>query len=237
MTNPFARPSSAGAATLAIALLAAGSLTPSHRATARVPPPVPAVHGVASAPSPHVAPHPPPPPPSSALPNPLPHAVPAPAGTLFADIVAARARTVLKPAAQPAPAASAASAPSRGAPASGPTGSSAATVLGAALSARGTPYVWGGTSRSGFDCSGLVRWAFNQAGISLPRSSFAQSEVGTSVPRSELRPGDLVFFYSPVHHVGIYVGHGEVVHAPESGDAVKVSPLNRMPFHNARRVG
>jgi len=57
------------------------------------------------------------------------------------------------------------------------------------------------------------------------------------VSRSEPRPGDLVFFYSPVHHVGIYLGDGEIVHAPESGDVVKVSPLNQLPFHNARRVG
>jgi cell wall-associated NlpC family hydrolase len=119
-------------------------------------------------------------------------------------------------------------------PASAP--SSGVRALSAAVTAKGTPYVWGGTSPSGFDCSGLVQWAYRKAGITLPRSSQAQSTVGTPVSESNLQPGDLVFFYRPVSHVGIYLGGGQVLHAPEPGDVVKVSPISRMPFHNARRV-
>lgn len=120
------------------------------------------------------------------------------------------------------------------APASAP--SSGARALSAAATAKGTPYVWGGTGPSGFDCSGLVQWAYRKAGITLPRSSQAQSTVGTPVSERDLQPGDLVFFYRPVSHVGIYLGGGQVLHAPEPGDVVKVSPISRMPFHNARRL-
>ncbi|MBO0877606.1 MAG: C40 family peptidase, partial [Pseudonocardia sp.] len=110
------------------------------------------------------------------------------------------------------------------------------TALAAARTALGTPYVWGGTSKGGFDCSGLVQWAFRQAGVALPRTSQTQSAVGQPVSMADLRPGDLVFFYSEVSHVGIYVGDGQVLHAPRTGDVVKISPLARMPFHNARRI-
>jgi cell wall-associated NlpC family hydrolase len=109
-------------------------------------------------------------------------------------------------------------------------------ALAAALAEKGTPYVWGGTSTSGFDCSGLMQWSFKKAGVNLPRTSQAQSTVGRPVAKSDLQPGDLVFFYSSVHHVGIYVGNGKVLHAPEPGEVVKISPLNAMPFHNARRI-
>jgi cell wall-associated NlpC family hydrolase len=111
-----------------------------------------------------------------------------------------------------------------------------AMALAAAMGERGTPYVWGGTSPKGFDCSGLTMWSYRKAGVKLPRSSRAQSSVGKPVSKGELRPGDLVFFYSPVSHVAIYLGNGQVVHASEPGEPVKVSQLSRMPFHNARRV-
>ena len=78
--------------------------------------------------------------------------------------------------------------------------------------------------------------AFKKAGMSLPRTSAAQSKVGTPVSRDELKPGDLVFFYSPVSHVGIYLGGGRMVHASTTGEPVKVSDIGRRPFHNARRV-
>jgi cell wall-associated NlpC family hydrolase len=111
-----------------------------------------------------------------------------------------------------------------------------AVALAAAMSVRGTPYHWGAAGKGGFDCSGLALWAYRKAGVSLPHSSRGQSGIGTPVSRADLRPGDLVFFYRPVSHVGIYVGDGNVVHAPQSGDVVKISPLARMPFAGARRL-
>jgi cell wall-associated NlpC family hydrolase len=109
-------------------------------------------------------------------------------------------------------------------------------ALTSALAVRGVPYVWGGASPRGFDCSGLVQWAYRRAGVLLPRTSQQQSRVGTPVTAAQLRPGDLVFFYTPVHHVGIYLGNGMVLNAPDTGDVVRVTPLSHMPFHNARRV-
>jgi cell wall-associated NlpC family hydrolase len=126
--------------------------------------------------------------------------------------------------------------PATPSPGSAAGSSAGATALAAAMGERGTPYVWGGTSPSGFDCSGLTMWSYRKAGVKLPRSSKAQSTVGTPVSKGELRPGDLVFFYSPVSHVAIYIGNGQVVHASEPGEPVKISQLSRMPFHNARRI-
>jgi len=109
-------------------------------------------------------------------------------------------------------------------------------ALTSALAVRGVPYVWGGESPKGFDCSGLVQWAYRKAGIQLPRTSQQQSRVGEPVSPSNLRAGDLVFFYNPVHHVAIYLGNGMVLQAPQTGDVVKISSLSRMPIHNVRRV-
>ena len=100
----------------------------------------------------------------------------------------------------------------------------------------GTPYRYGATGPSAYDCSGPAMAAFKKAGVSLPRTSAAQSKVGTPVSRDQLKPGDLVFFYSPVSHVGIYLGAGKIVHASTSGEPVKISDMGRRPFHNARRV-
>jgi cell wall-associated NlpC family hydrolase len=113
---------------------------------------------------------------------------------------------------------------------------SAAGAVKQAASKLGKPYVWGATGPSAFDCSGLMQWAYKQLGVSLPRTSAAQSQFGTPVSKSELRPGDLVFFYSPVSHVGMYLGNGKILHASEPGQPVKVSDMSRFPFHNARRV-
>jgi peptidoglycan DL-endopeptidase CwlO len=98
--------------------------------------------------------------------------------------------------------------------------------LAVALAKRelGTPYVWGGESPSGFDCSGLVQFVYAQLGVSLPRVASSQYSAGRHVPRSELRAGDLVFF-DGLGHVGIYVGGGQFIHAPHSGDVVRISPL------------
>ncbi|MFC4000817.1 NlpC/P60 family protein [Prauserella oleivorans] len=114
-------------------------------------------------------------------------------------------------------------------------GAAAQVAVDAALSKRGSPYGWGDTGPDSFDCSGLTQWAYQQAGISIPRTSSAQSTYGTAVSRDQLQPGDLVFFYSPVSHVGIYIGNGMMVHAPTEGDVVKVSPLQD-EYSGARRV-
>jgi cell wall-associated NlpC family hydrolase len=111
-----------------------------------------------------------------------------------------------------------------------------ANALASAMSKLGKPYVYGATGPNAFDCSGLVGWAYKQVGVTLPRTSAAQSRVGKPVAKSDLRPGDLVFFYSPVSHVAMYIGNGKVVHASTSGQPVKVSDLNKMPFNSARRV-
>jgi cell wall-associated NlpC family hydrolase len=106
-----------------------------------------------------------------------------------------------------------------------------------AMAQRGKPYVWAADGPNSFDCSGLVEYAYGAAGIGLPHSSFMQSQMGRSVSRSQLRPGDLVFFYSPVSHVGIYIGNGQMVHAPTTGDVVKISNIDVMGyFAGARRI-
>ncbi|HVL85785.1 MAG TPA: NlpC/P60 family protein [Pseudonocardia sp.] len=115
-------------------------------------------------------------------------------------------------------------------------GGSARAAAELAMSKIGAPYRWGADGPNAFDCSGLVQWAFGNAGIDLPRTSRAQSGVGERVSRSALQPGDLVFFYSPVSHVGIYIGDGRIVHASTSGKPVKVSDVDAMPFTTARRV-
>lgn len=100
----------------------------------------------------------------------------------------------------------------------------------------GVPYVWGGTSPSGFDCSGLVQYVYAHFGISLPRTSQTQQGVGTPVSRDNLQPGDLVFFGSPAYHVGIYVGNGSYINAPKTGDVVKIASIGRSDFSGGRRI-
>jgi peptidoglycan DL-endopeptidase CwlO len=105
-----------------------------------------------------------------------------------------------------------------------------------ALEAVGVPYAWGGSSpSSGFDCSGLVYWAYSRLGINLPHSSYALYGRGRRVARSRLKPGDLVFFYG-LGHVGMYLGRGRMVHAPSSGRRVEVVPLGVRQLVGARRI-
>jgi cell wall-associated NlpC family hydrolase len=101
----------------------------------------------------------------------------------------------------------------------------------------GVPYAWGGASPSGFDCSGLVMWVYGRLGIHLPHNAAALYGVGRPVPRSALRPGDLVFF-SGLGHVGLYIGHGRMIHAPHAGARVEIQPLasRSYPPIGARRV-
>ncbi|RBY95559.1 NlpC/P60 family protein [Blastococcus sp. TF02-8] len=106
-----------------------------------------------------------------------------------------------------------------------------------ALAQVGDPYVWGAGGPDAFDCSGLTSYAYAAAGVSLPHSSKSQSQMGMPVSRGELQPGDLVFFYSPVSHVGMYIGNGQMVHASTSGQPVKVASLDSMGNYNsARRI-
>jgi cell wall-associated NlpC family hydrolase len=98
-------------------------------------------------------------------------------------------------------------------------------AVGIAMQYLGTPYVYGGASPSGFDCSGFVMYVFAQIGVSLPHNAAAQYGAGTPVDRSQLQPGDLVFF-DGLGHVGIYVGGGSFVHAPHTGDVVKISSMS-----------
>jgi peptidoglycan DL-endopeptidase CwlO len=105
-----------------------------------------------------------------------------------------------------------------------PSGSGSA-VVSKAYAYLGVPYVWGGSSPSGFDCSGLTSYVYRQVGVSLPRTARQQQNFGTKVSLSALQPGDLVFWGSPAHHVGIYIGGGKYIHAPQTGDVVKVSTL------------
>lgn len=114
----------------------------------------------------------------------------------------------------------------------------AGVALKYALKQIGDRYVFGAAGMTYWDCSGLTMRAYQAAGVSLPHSSAAQSRMGKSIPRSQLKPGDLVFFGRPVSHVGIYLGGGRMVHAPRSGSRVKVasaSSLGNKPFVGARR--
>lgn len=108
-------------------------------------------------------------------------------------------------------------------------------LVSAAMAQIGTPYVWGGSQPGGFDCSGLVQWAANKAGVQVPRVAVDQANSGHNISFDELKPGDLVS-YTGGSHIAIYIGDGQVVHAPETGDVVKVSPVNMMNYYMFTRV-
>jgi cell wall-associated NlpC family hydrolase len=111
-------------------------------------------------------------------------------------------------------------------------------VVGIAMRYLGVPYVWGGSSPRGFDCSGFVMYVYGQIGVSLPHSSYAMFGMGTPVSIGQLQPGDLVFF-SGASHMGIYIGGGQFIHAPHTGDVVKISSLTgyySSAFAGGRRI-
>ncbi|MFD8533114.1 NlpC/P60 family protein [Streptosporangium canum] len=105
-----------------------------------------------------------------------------------------------------------------------------------ALTQQLKPYVWGAEGPNSFDCSGLVMWAYQKVGISLPHYTGDQWTAGTHISRDELRPGDLVFFYNDLHHVGIYIGAGLMVHAPRTGDVIHIASIDNRPFAGGVRV-
>ena len=124
--------------------------------------------------------------------------------------------------------------PANPAPAPNP---SAQTAVDSALSQTGKPYQWGAAGPDAYDCSGLTMWAWAQAGVSLPHNSGMQYSATPRVGRSDWAPGDLLFFGSPIHHVGMYIGNGQMVEAPYTGQFVRVVSANRSDFVGAGRPG
>ncbi|MDN0194718.1 NlpC/P60 family protein [Streptomyces sp. S.PNR 29] len=115
----------------------------------------------------------------------------------------------------------------------------AAAAYAAAQSKLGSPYVYGATGPSSFDCSGLTSWAYAQAGVQIPRTSEAQAQIGTKIYSvSQLKVGDLVFFFNDLHHVGLYAGNGQIIHAPRTGTVVRYESMDTIggPFMFGVRV-
>jgi peptidoglycan DL-endopeptidase CwlO len=118
-----------------------------------------------------------------------------------------------------------------------PASGRAGAAVSYAMSQVGDAYVYGASGPSAYDCSGLTMMAWAQAGVSLPHSSGGQMGSGAPVSQSQLQPGDLVFYYSPVSHVGMYIGNGMIVHAANPGSGVTTAPVNSMPYSGAVRPG
>lgn len=114
-------------------------------------------------------------------------------------------------------------------------GGEIADVISFACSQIGKPYSWGASGPGAWDCSGLTMVAWQQAGVSLPHNAAQQRGVTRQIDRSELRPGDLVFFKSDLSHVGMYAGDGWMVHAPQSGQPVQMAPIDQLPIHSYGR--
>ena len=119
-------------------------------------------------------------------------------------------------------------------PAAAPGGQGSVAVQ-AALTRIGTPYSYGGSGPNAFDFSGLVMWAYQQAGISLPHSSQALAHGGQPVSMDQMQPGDVVTYYSDASHAAIYIGDGMMVHASTYGTPVRVAPVANAPIYNVRR--
>ena len=125
--------------------------------------------------------------------------------------------------------------PSSGGSVSVSASGAAATAVAFARAQLGEPYVWGAAGPDSWDCSGLTMMAWKAAGVSLPHSSSMQYSSGRKVSRSNLQPGDLVFYYSPISHVAIYIGNGQIIHAPNPSTPVSVAPVDLMPYSGAVR--
>jgi len=125
--------------------------------------------------------------------------------------------------------------PPDAAPPAAPGEGEGMVAVQAALTRIGSPYSWGAAGPSAFDCSGLVMWAFGQAGVNLPHSSQALAQGGQPVSMDQMQPGDLITYYSDASHVGIYIGNGMMVHASTYGTPVRVAPMDNAPIHNVRR--
>jgi cell wall-associated NlpC family hydrolase len=126
-------------------------------------------------------------------------------------------------------------APPEGAVIAAPADGEGMVAVQAALTRIGSPYSWGAAGPGAFDCSGLVMWAFGQAGVNLPHSSQALAQGGQAVSMDQMQPGDLITYYSDASHVGIYIGDGMMVHASTYGTPVRVAPMDNAPIHNVRR--
>jgi cell wall-associated NlpC family hydrolase len=165
--------------------------------------------------------------------------VPAPAATPTTTAAEAPPTTTTVPPVTTAPdPTTTAPAPAPAPPAVSSAGAGHPEAAAIALRYLGIKYTWGGsTPAGGFDCSGLVMYVYAQLGISLPHYAAAQFGMGTPVARSDLQPGDLVFFDN-LNHVGIYIGGGQMVHAPQTGDVVKITPLSQFGagYVGARRI-
>ncbi|MGH3499206.1 MAG: NlpC/P60 family protein [Nocardioidaceae bacterium] len=151
------------------------------------------------------------------------------AKTLLATLKASARQAILQP-----------QTPSRGAVRTAinvPVSGRAKIAVDFAMAQMGEPYVYGAAGPSAWDCSGLTMMAWGAAGVSLPHSAAGQAGYGTPVPISDLQPGDLVFFYSPISHVGIYIGNGNVIDATHPGATVEITPISYMPVTGATRLG
>jgi cell wall-associated NlpC family hydrolase len=144
--------------------------------------------------------------------------------------------TTLTPATVTAPVTATVTAPATAIAANAASSASANAVIANAKQYLGVPYVWGGSTPSGFDCSGFVSYVYRSVGISLPRTSSAQQNVGTRISLNQVQPGDLVFRGTPAYHVGIYIGGGQYIHAPQTGDVVKIAPFDSSKFSTASRI-
>ncbi|MFF7210380.1 NlpC/P60 family protein [Streptomyces sp. NPDC008238] len=119
---------------------------------------------------------------------------------------------------------------------SGTYAAKAAKAIEFARAQLGKPYVYGATGPNSYDCSGLTQAAWGAAGVSIPRVTYDQVDFGTRVSADQLQPGDLVFFYSDITHVGLYIGGGNMIHAPHTGSVVKIAPITEMPIYGYARM-